>query len=154
MFRFIRLPALLLAFALSWMALPSASAAQQQQMVSVAVKTLNMRTGPGPRHETHWTVNKGYPFKVIGRKGDWLHVSDFEGDKAWVFRRMTDKTPHHVVKARVANLRRSPSTRSPVVMKAGYGDVLRTLERRGDWLKVRHEDGATGWVSKRLTWGW
>lgn len=154
MFRFTRLPALLIAFALSWMALPSASAAPQQQMVSVAVKTLNMRTGPGPRHETHWTVNKGYPFKVIGRKGDWLHVSDFEGDKAWVFRRMTNKTPHHVVKARVANLRRSPSTRSPVVMKAGYGDVLRTLERRGDWLKVRHEDGATGWVSKRLTWGW
>jgi SH3-like domain-containing protein len=150
----VRLSALLLAFALSWMALPSASAGQRQQMVSVAVKTLNMRTGPGPRYATHWTVSQGYPFKVIGRKGDWLHVSDFEGDKAWVFRSMTGKTPHRVVKAQAASLRRAPGARSPVVKKAGYGDVLRTLEQRGEWLKVRHEGGATGWVQKRLTWGW
>ena len=150
---FTRAFALLLAFALSWLVLPAASAAQPQ-MVSVAVKTLNMRTGPGPRYETHWTVSKGYPFKVIGRKGDWLHVSDFEGDKAWVFRPMTSKAPHRVVKAPVANLRRAPGTRSPVVKKAGYGDVLRTLERRGDWLKVQHEGGTTGWVQARLTWGW
>jgi uncharacterized protein YgiM (DUF1202 family) len=156
-----RLPASLLAFvfafALSWLALPSAAAAQQQQqqqMVSVSVNTLNMRTGPGSRYETHWTVSKGYPFRVIGRKGDSLHVSDFEGDKAWVFRKMTSKTPHRVVKAPVANLRRAPGTRSPAVKKAGYGDVLRTLERRGDWLKVQHEGGTTGWVQARLTWGW
>ncbi|RTQ31889.1 SH3 domain-containing protein [Variovorax sp. NFACC27] len=153
MLRFSRLPALLLAFALSWMALPPANAAQTQ-MVSVAVKTLNMRTGPGQRYETHWTVTRGYPFRVIGKKGDWLRVSDFEGDKAWVFRPMTNKTPHHVVKAQSANLRRAPGARSPVVKKAGYGDVLRTIERRGNWLKVQHEGGATGWVQRSFVWGW
>ena len=128
-----RLPALLLAFVLSWMALPFAFAAERQ-MVSSAAKTLNMRTGPGQRYEAHWTVGKGYPFRVIGRKGDWLRVSDFENDKAWVYRPMTSRTPHHVVKAKVA--------------------VLRTLERRGDWVKVRHEGGGTGWVARRLVWGW
>mgnify|MGYP003583747992 CR=1 FL=1 len=153
MLRFSRLPALLLAFALSWMALPPANAAQTQ-MVSVAVKTLNMRTGPGQRYETHWTVTRGYPFRVIGKKGDWLRVSDFEGDKAWVFRPMTNKTPHHVVKAQSANLRRAPGARSPVVKKAGYGEGLRTLDRRGNWLKVQHEGGATGWVQRSLVWGW
>jgi SH3-like domain-containing protein len=155
MFRFTRLPALLLAFVLSWMVLPSAfAAAQQPQMVSVAVKTLNMRTGPGQRYETHWTVSKGYPFRVIGRKGDWLRVSDFENDKAWIYRPMTNKTPHHVVKAKVAVLRKSPNARSPIVKRAGYGDVLRTHERRGDWVKVTHEGGGTGWVARRLVWGW
>ena len=150
--RFTRLPALLLAFALSWMVLPAAFAAPQ--MVSVAVETLNMRTGPGQRHEAHWTVGKGYPFRVIGRKGAWLNVRDFEGDKAWVFRAMTSKTPHHVVKVAVANLRKAPSTRSAIVMKAAYGDVLRTLARRGSWIKVKHEGGATGWISRKLLWGW
>ncbi|QGW83235.1 SH3 domain-containing protein [Variovorax paradoxus] len=153
MFRFSRLFALLLAFFLAWMTLPSAFAAGRQ-MVSSAVTTLNMRTGPGQRHEAHWTVGKGYPFRVIGRKGDWLRVSDFENDKAWVYGPMTSKTRHHVVKAKVAILRRSASTRSPVVKRARYGDVLRTLERRGDWVKVRHEGGATGWVARRLVWGW
>ena len=38
--------------------------------------------------------------------------------------------------------------------RAVYGDVLRTLERRGDWVKVRHEGGTTGWVLKRSLWGW
>ncbi|WP_422085938.1 SH3 domain-containing protein [Variovorax sp.] len=153
--RFSRWPALLLAFFLSWVAVPSVfAAAPSSQMVSAAVPTLNMRTGPGQRYETHWTVSKGYPFRVIGRKGDWLRVSDFENDKGWVYRPMTSKTPHHVVKAKVANLRRAPNARGPVVKKAGYGDVLRTIERRGDWIKVRHEGGATGWVQKRLTWGW
>lgn len=153
MFRFTRLPALLLAFVLSWMALPSALAAQPQ-MVSVAVKTLNMRTGPGQRYETHWTVSKGYPFRVLSRKGDWLRVSDFENDKAWIYRPMTNRTPHHVVKAQVANLRKSPNTRSPIVKRAGYGDVLLTHERRGNWVRVTHEGGGTGWVARRLVWGW
>lgn len=148
-----RLPALLLAFFFSWMVLPSAFAAQPQ-MVSVAVKTLNMRTAPSQRAEAHWTVSRGYPLRVIGRKGDWLRVTDFENDKAWVFRSMTSKTPHHVVKAKTAQLRRVPGARSPVVKKAVYGDVLRTLERRGDWVKVRHEGGTTGWVLKRSLWGW
>ncbi|ADU36426.1 SH3 domain-containing protein [Variovorax paradoxus] len=154
MSRFSRLPALLLAFALAWMALPSASAAPQRQMVSAAVGTLNMRTGPGQRYESHWTVSKGYPFRVIGRKGSWLHVSDFENDKAWIYRPMTNKTPHHVVKAKAVVLRRSPNARSPVVRRAAYGDVLRTLQRRGDWVKVTHEGGGTGWVARRLVWGW
>lgn len=154
MLRFSRLPALLLAFVLSWVALLPSATAAQTQMVSAAVKTLNMRTGPGQRYETHWTVSRGYPFRVIGRKGAWLHVSDFEGDKAWVFRSMTDKTPHYVVKAQSANLRRAPGARNPVVKRAGYGDVLRTIERRGNWVKVRHEGGATGWVQRSLVWGW
>jgi SH3-like domain-containing protein len=67
---------------------------------------------------------------------------------------MTSKTPHHVVKAKAVVLRKSPNARSPVVRRAAYGDVLRTLERRGDWVKVTHEGGGTGWVARRLVWGW
>ena len=41
-----------------------------------------------------------------------------------------------------------------LVGKAGYGEVLRTLARRGDWIRVRSEGGVVGWVARRLTWGW
>jgi SH3-like domain-containing protein len=145
-----------LAFALLCFAvLPVLAAPQRQpQMASAAVDDLSMRTGPGTRYEAHWTVGKGYPFRVIGRKGNWLHVRDFENDKAWVYRSLTNSTPHRVVKATLANLRRSASTASPIVARAAYGEVLRILQRRGDWLKVRHQDGAVGWVASRLTWGW
>ncbi len=148
---FSRLPALLLVMTLL---LVSAPAAWAREMVSSAVRTLNLRSGPGVGNPAHWTVTRGYPFQVLQRKGDWLQVRDFEGDRAWVYRSMTNKVPHRVVKAQVANLRRAPGARSPIVKKAGYGDVLRTLEKRGKWTKVRHEGGAVGWVATSLTWGW
>lgn len=97
---------------------------------------------------------QGLPLKVVSRRGNWLQVSDFENDKSWVYARLTSKTPHHVVKAQRANLRRSPTTGSAIVAKLQYGEVLRTLERRGSWLKVRLANGRTGWIAKSLAWGW
>jgi SH3-like domain-containing protein len=32
--------------------------------------------------------------------------------------------------------------------------VFRTLERRNGWVKVKHEDGLTGWIERSLLWGW
>ena len=71
-----------------------------------------------------------------------------------VMRPLTSRAAHHVVKAKVANVRKAPGLKGRIVGKAEYGDVLRTLERRKDWVKVRHEDGFTGWVSRKLLWGW
>ena len=132
----------------------SAGAAQASDMVSVAGAEVNMRSGPGTRHEAVWALARGYPLVVVGRQGKWLKVRDFENDQGWVYRSLTDRTPHHIVKAPVANLRRTPSTRATIVGKALYGDVLRTLDRRGQWIKVRHEAGITGWIATRLVWGW
>ncbi len=146
-----RLSVLLLALALLVTATPAAWA---REMVASAARTLNMRTGPGLNHPANWTVTRGYPFQVIQRKGGWLQVRDFENDRAWISRSLTNKVPHRVVKSTTANLRSTPSTRARVVLKAGYGDVLRTLEQRGSWTKVRHEDGPVGWIATRLTWGW
>ncbi len=129
-------------------------AAQAREMVSIARPEVNLRAGPGTGHAIAWILGRGYPLAVIARKGQWLQVRDFEDDEGWVYRPLTDRTPHRVVKAKVANLRSAPGTRSRVVDKLEYGAVLRTLERRGDWVRVRGEDGRTGWVARRLTWGW
>lgn len=44
--------------------------------------------------------------------------------------------------------------RFQAVGRGKYGEVLRTLKRAKGWVKVRREDGLTGWVSRRLVWGW
>jgi SH3-like domain-containing protein len=147
-----RLPALVvLSLVLLLLAIPMAYA---REMVSVARGEVNMRSGPGPRHEVAWVLSRGYPLSVLGRKGSWIKVRDFENDRGWVLRSLTSRTPHHIVSANVVNLRGTPSSRSRIVGKARYGDVLRTLERRGEWVKVRHMRGTTGWVARRLLWGW
>ncbi len=125
-----------------------------QQMVSIARDGVNMRAGAGTKHEVQWELSRGYPLRVTGRQGNWLKVTDFERDTGWVHRPLTNKTPHHIVKVRVANIRSSPTTSARIVGKAENGEVLRTLEKRPQWIKVHQDGGVSGWISKPLLWGW
>jgi SH3-like domain-containing protein len=125
-----------------------------QQMVSVSSMEVNMRSGPGTEHPADWRLDRGYPLKVIGSKGSWLKVIDFENDKGWIHRPLTSRTPYHVVKAKVANMRSKPTTGSRIVSKLAYGDVLKTLKHSGGWVKLQRKGGLSGWVAQRLLWGW
>ncbi len=52
---------------------------------------LNVRKGPGTSTEIVCTVEKGYPFKYISKKGNWIQVEDDPADKkqgkcrGWVY---------------------------------------------------------------------
>ena len=144
----------LASFALALLPLFAAPAAQAQQMVSIDRPEVNMRSGAGTGHEAIWKLNRGYPLIVIGHDGGWLKVRDFENDEGWVAKRLTAKKPHFVVKSTSANIRSGPGTQHRVVGKAAYGEVLRTVERRSKWAKIRNGDGLVGWVSRALLWGW
>jgi len=142
---------LAIAASLFTLAAPSAHAVE---MVTVDRDVINMRAGPGTGHQATWRLNRGYPLIVTARKNGWLAVRDFENDTGWVLGRLTAKKPHFIVKKQDVNIRSGPGTRYKVVGKAKYGEVLRTLERRSGWAKVRNADGLTGWVSRKLLWGW
>lgn len=131
------------------------AAVSARDMVAVSRPEINMRSGAGTQHEALWVLSRGYPLEVLARKGKWLKVRDFENDRGWVYRPLTNAgTPHHVVKVQVLNIRSAPSLKSRVLAKAAHGEILRTLERKRDWVKVKQEGGPTGWVSRRLVWGW
>ncbi len=153
----LRLPlpllAALLLLAPPLLSLPGTSA-QGREMVSVARPEINMRAGAGTQHEALWSLTRGYPLEVVGRRGSWYKVRDFERDQGWVYRSLTSTTPHHIVRARVANIRSAPGTRSRIIGKAAYGDVVRTLEKTQGWVKIRREGGLIGWVARNLLWGW
>ncbi len=127
-------------------------------MVSIAAESVNMRAGPGKRYAVVWKLGKGYPLTRLRRKGKWIKVKDFENDVGWVYEPLTSRKPHLIVKKKLVNIRSGPGTRYRIVSKAEYGVVFRTLKRRGGlkngWVKVRHEDGITGWIKRSLLWGW
>ncbi len=125
-----------------------------QQMVSVAREEVNLRSGPGTRYSAEWVLSRGFPLKVVGRRGDWLRVQDFENDKGWILRTLTSSTPYHIVKVKTANVRSQPTTNSRIIGKVSYGDALKTLERRSGWVKVQRDGGLRGWISRKLLWGW
>lgn len=44
----------------------------------------NIRSGPATSHKIFFKVEKGIPFKVIGRKGKWIHLEHADGDRGWI----------------------------------------------------------------------
>jgi len=128
------------------------------EMVAIAGDDINMRSGPGTEHAILWKLDSGFPIEVVGVKGEWLQVKDFEGSTGWVHKKTTQKTPHAIVKAnketgQQINVRSEPDTKSAVVAKANYGVVFKVLEKKDGWVKVEHGQDVRGWVDGRLLWG-
>lgn len=142
------------AFALVWSASAATATVSAASFVSVARDEINMRTGPGTKHESRWMLSRGYPLQTIGRQGDWLKVRDFEKDEGWVLRSLTGNTPHVVVTSTTANIRSGPGANQRRIGRAEYGEVLRTHAKRAGWVQVSQEGGVKGWVAQQLVWGW
>lgn len=128
--------------------------AAQARMVSVNQEDVNIRSGPSTRYRVKWQVGKGFPLKVIASKGKWRKVRDFENDVGWIYGPLTGRQAHLVVKKPVVNLRSGPGTSYAIVTQAKYGVVFRTEKRVKGWVKVRHQSGVSGWVARKLLWGW
>ena len=48
----------------------------------------NVRSGPGTGFDIVFTVEKGIPFKVLKRKGAWIHIQHSDGDKGWIHKQL------------------------------------------------------------------
>lgn len=124
------------------------------KMASVKMGRANMRSGPGKKYAILWELGKGYPLKIITKKGNWVKVSDFEGDSGWIYKTLLTNIPHLIVKKKHINIRTGPGNKYKVIGKANYGVVLRTLKRVRGWVRVQHEDGLKGWIKRDMVWGW
>lgn len=146
--RILRNTAIALLLALSFV-----GAAQAARMVSICAGTVNMRAGPGTSSEVRWELGRHYPLQVLKQRGAWLKVRDFEGDVGWVSAKLTCKTPYMIVKGARANIRSGPGIQYRRLGKLEYGEVLKTLEKRGRWVRVRYGRSGAGWVARSLLWG-
>ncbi len=125
------------------------------EMVSVVGDLVNMRTGPGQNYAVLWELGNGYPLQVLEKKGNWMKVEDFENDVGWVHDSVVSRVAHLVVKKNIINIRSGPGEDFKIVRQAEKGVVLRTLDRKGGWVKVIYdEEQITGWVLRTLLWGW
>ena len=49
---------------------------------------VNIRSGPGTDTAISFRAEKGVPFKVLERKGEWLKIQSAYGDKGWIHRKL------------------------------------------------------------------
>jgi SH3-like domain-containing protein len=127
--------------------------AQASTMVSVSHDKSSLHSGPGDKHPVVWTLGVGFPLSAVEEQGDWYRVEDFEGATGWIRKKQVGREPHLIVKAAKANIRSGPSDRYKLIGTANRGVVFKTLKVKGNWVKVKHGKGLTGWVSRSLLWG-
>jgi SH3-like domain-containing protein len=54
------------------------------QAVITTKPQCNVRKGPGTENEILFSVGSGVPFKVLARKGNWIHILHADGDQGWI----------------------------------------------------------------------
>lgn len=128
------------------------------EYLSVKGDNVNLRAKPDILSTVKWEYGKGFPLKVLEKKGEWVKVADFEKDTGWINRSLLSSTPHVIVNVnknskKFINIRQGPSVSDNVVGKAYYGVVFQQLQTKSGWVKVRHESGLEGWVKSSLLWG-
>ncbi len=133
--------------------LSSAFFAHSADYVSVKKDGVNVRTGPDTNKPVYMELFKGYPLKVLDKKGEWLKITDFENDSGWIHSSLITNGNTVIVSARSkVNMRSGPGTKNAVVANIEKGVVLDTLARKGKWVNVKHLSGTEGWIYAPLLW--
>lgn len=99
-------------------------------------------------------VTRGYPLEIVSTTDAWLKVKDHAGALTWIERKALATRRTVVVTAARADARERPEDSAPLAFAAAQNVLLDLVEiAPGGWLRVRHADGATGYMRASLLWG-
>jgi SH3-like domain-containing protein len=145
-----RRASLRLALCAALVSLPVSAAEYRSVSVPVAI-LYDAASGQGKRL---YLVKAGTPLEVVSKVDGWTKVRDAEGTIAWIENRVLSTKRMVVVIAPRAEARQSASAGAALVFQAEKWVALELLESGATgWVKVRHRDGATGFVPIAQLWG-
>ncbi|MFV0437711.1 MAG: SH3 domain-containing protein [Desulfopila sp.] len=129
------------------------SSALAAEYVSVTKDNVNVRQAPTTKSPVYMELFAGYPLKVLKEEGDWLQISDYEGDSGWIHKGLVGSNNTVIINAtKSVNMRAEPNTSSPVIADVERGVVMTKIGEDGKWLKLKHSSGTIGWIYKPLLW--
>lgn len=109
---------------------------------------------PSAQGKKLYVVSRYTPLELVVNLTDWVKVRNQDGSLAWVQKRDLGARRYVVVTAAVADIRQKPASESALVLQARKQVALEMLEDTGaGWFKVRHLDGATGYIRASDVWG-
>ena len=121
---------------------------------SIAENGTPMYDAPSVRAKKLFVASRHYPVEVVINIDAWVKVRDQAGDLAWVERKTLSDKRTVIVTAAVADVRQTANDQAALVFQAQQGVALDIAEPpAGGWIKVRHLDGATGYVRISQVWG-
>jgi SH3-like domain-containing protein len=140
----------LVAFVLA--ALAGSAAALDYRSVSVPAAVLY--DSPSQKGKKLYLIRAQTPVEVVVRLEGWLKVRDAEGTIAWIEAGNLGERRTLVVIAPRGEIRQSDKSESAVVAELDKWVVVDFIEPAAPgWVKVRHRDGATGYLRTTQVWG-
>ena len=101
-----------------------------------------------------YVVSRSYPLEVIVNLEAWVKVRDHAGALTWIEKKALSDKRMVLVTAPSAEARQRAEDAAPAVFSAAQNVALELVEiAPNGWLRVRHSDGATGFVRAASVWG-
>jgi len=121
---------------------------------SIAESGTLMYDAPSVRAKKLFVASRLYPVEIVINIDTWAKVRDHAGDLVWVEKKALSDRRTVIVTAAVAEARQTASDQAVLVFQAQKGVALDIAEPpAGGWIRVRHADGATGYVRISQVWG-
>jgi SH3-like domain-containing protein len=122
--------------------------------VSVADSAAVLYDAPSLKAKKIFVVSRYLPLEQVVNLDNWVKVRDRSGSLAWIEKRALSSKRFVVVATALAAIRQTPEEKAAVVTQAKQQVALEWLENTGTgWVRVRHLDGATGYVKSTEVWG-
>lgn len=136
------------------MLLPATAAALEFKSVTEH-KTV-LYDAPSASAKKTLILSQSYPLEVIVNLGDWIKVRDAQGAINWIEAKYLSNKRTVLVIATGAEIRAEPNLSSALVATVEKDVVLEIADANltNSWLKVKHRDGAQGFVPVTSVWGY
>lgn len=130
-------------------------AASALEFKSVSVPKAILYDAPSSSAKKVLLLSQYYPVEIIVNLGDWLKVRDAEGSINWVETKQLSDKRTVMITINQAEIRQTADASASLVATLEKGVLLEVVDTKPNngWLKVRHRDGATGFILVSSTWG-
>jgi len=121
---------------------------------SVDVPTAILYDAPSQKGKKLYLIKAQTPVEVVVRLEGWSKVRDAEGTLAWIESRSLAEKRTLVVTTAPAQIRQAAQPDAAVVAEIDKWVAVEFVEpAAAGWAKVRHRDGATGYIRSTQVWG-
>lgn len=139
--------------AASLLLLLAAQAVQAFEFVSVAEPAI-LYDANSTQAKKLFVATRFLPLERVVVLDAWVKVRDSSGKLFWIEKRNLSDKRYVTVTAVTAEVHREADEKSATVFRAAQQLGLEWLGNSGTgWVKVRHQDGATGYIRSGDVWG-
>jgi len=121
---------------------------------SIASLKAILYDAPSIEASKRYILGQGYPVEVIVNLGEWIKVRDALGGLSWIeSKQLSNKrTVLVIAKTDIKSAEDASASLVATVEKDVVLELLPSTTKTG-WVKVKHRDGATGYVPNSALWG-